>query len=321
LQKPREHQYVGIDVAKAHLDVHFHPEGDQLRVANDEQGWRELSALFAVAKVKRVVMESTGSYSRDVDRYLRGNGISVFIVVPQRVKHFASAMGVKAKTDKIDASVIARFAAVAPFVDRTTNGPDVAHLHDLISARQHLVAMRTANINFTKAQPEALRTYGLEIRGAYDAQLKAIDSAIADHVRRSEELKPKMDLLVAMTGIGPTVGATLLGCVPELGRCSSKEIASLVGLAPFNNESGGPSGKKKQSIRGGRKRVRTTLYMAARVAVRYDDDLTAFFDRLRKTGKPDKVALTAVMRKLVVRANARMRDYMANLETNQLKAA
>jgi transposase len=318
VEKPREHQFVGVDVAKDHLDVHFHPQGRHLRVANDDAGRKELSCLFALSRVKRVVMESTGPYGRELARLLASDGIPVSVVLPQRVKQFASFIGVKAKTDKIDASVIARYAATAPFVERERVSPEVARLHDLVASRQHFVGMKTANTNFTKALPEALRSLGEELRIAFDERIKAVDVLIEAHVAESSELRPKMDILRGMVGVGPVLGATLLGLVPELGRCSSKEIASLIGLAPFNSDSGRREGKR--SIRGGRKRVRTVLYMAARAAVRHDEKLTTFFKRLRDAGKPDKVALTAVMRKLLVVANAKMRDYLA-VASQQLPAA
>jgi transposase len=320
VQKPREHQFVGIDVAATHLDVHFHPEGRHLRVANDVEGRKSLSALFVTSRVKHVVMESTGSYSRALSRLLDADGISVAVVQPQLVKHFAKFMGVKAKTDKIDAEMIARYAATAPLLERERVSTEVAHLHDLVAARQHFVRLKTANINFTKAQTEEVRAVvGEALRTALDAQIDELDSCIEKHVASSTDLAPKMAVLLEMRGIGPVVAATLLGLVPELGRCTSKEIASLVGLAPFNADSGKRTGIR--SIRGGRKRVRTALYMAARVAVRYDEKLQAFFRGLREKGKADKVALTAVMRKMVVIANARMRDFLSKVDASTKPAA
>lgn len=307
--KKATERYVGIDVAKDHLDVHFHPDGEQMRVANDDDERNKLVVLLVTAKVKRVVMESTGPYGRPLARALADTNVPVFVVQPQRIRKFAEALGVKAKTDQIDASVIALYASMAPLVARQKASKDVLALQELLTLRTHYVAAKTAHANFTGSLGSELRGMGEGVQDALKKAIADVEARLRVVVKGSAELSAKMAVLQKIPGVGPVIAWTLLGCMPELGLCSSKEVASLAGLAPFNQDSGQRSGKR--SIRGGRKRVRTALYMGARAAVRFDPQLKKFFERLRAAGKADKVALTAVMRKLLVIANAKMRDHLA----------
>lgn len=317
MKRARE-QFVGVDVAKEHLDVHFHPDGRRMRLANDEAGHAWLQIFVALSQVKRVVMESTGPFGRSLARTL-ADDVPVFVVPPQRVRQFAHAIGVKAKTDQIDAAVIAHYAATAPFTERAKPSDDVVRLRDFVTIRQHFVLLKTTHSNFTGTLPAELREIGSEMRKVFEKRIAVLDKQIMAHVKASSELAPKLGVLMAMTGVGGVLATTLLSSVPELGRCSSKEIASLIGVAPFNEDSGKRSGRR--SIRGGRKRIRPVLYMAARAAVRYDADLKAFYERLLEAGKENKVAITAVMRKLVVIANAKMRDHIADAAKGQPAAA
>jgi transposase len=300
--------FVGIDVSKTRLDVGFYPEGSASSAANDEDGIAMLALVLTMRGVERVVLESTGGYGRRVHLALRAAGILSYVVQPLRIRQFAYALGIKAKTDTLDAAVIARYAATATFVERPMPSAALQHVRDLVVRRQQLVDTRVVELTRREDIPDAVRNGSDVLLAKLDELIGDVQAALRAAVRADRELSRREQALRTIKGVGPVVTWTLLALVPELGSCSHKQVAALVGVAPFNDDSGNSHGRR--SIRGGRKRVRGALYMAARVAVRYDGPFKAMFERLRAAGRPDKVAITAVMRKLAVVANARVRDAM-----------
>lgn len=298
--------FVGIDVSKTRLDVCFHPTGVTSSSPNDDDGVALLVAVLGLYGVVRVVLESTGGYCRRLYLALLDVGVAAFIVQPQRIRRFAQALGIEAKTDELDAKVIALYGATATFTDRPAPSVAVQNLRDLVVRRQQLVDTRTVEQTRREHLPPIVRTGSDTLIATLNALIRDVEAALRKAVRANADLSLRERALRTIKGVGPVVAWTLLALLPELGTCSHKQAAALVGVAPFNADSGGRQGRR--SIRGGRKRVRSTLYMAARVAVRYAGPMKELYDRINAARKLDKVAITAVMRKLVVVANARVRD-------------
>jgi transposase len=298
---------VGIDVSKDHLDVFIRPGGDSFRVGRDEAGLEELRARLQALTPALVALEATGGFETVVAASLSMADLPVIIVNPAQVRYFAQSLGKRAKTDRIDAAVVAHFA-------EATN-PEVRALPDeatrLLSA---LLARRTQIIQMMVAERQRLRVMTAprlkksveRLLKALQKELEALDKDIDDSVRKSPVWRAKEDLLRSVPGIGPIVARTLLAEMPELGSLSGKEAASLAGLAPFTRQSGQWRGKS--FIGGGRTNVRAMLYMAAMSAARSNPILRTFYQRLLAAGKPKTVALVAVARKLIVILNAILRD-------------
>lgn len=304
MQEARAGEFVGVDVCKAHLDIHFHPGGRQLRVDNTDDGVGKARTLFVERSVTRVVLESTGPYGQRLQKALHEAGVPVHCVPPQRVRKFAQAIGIKAKTDAIDAAVIARYAATVEFPTVTPPTAAAQKLNALVVRRQQLIEMETVlrNHRRTAADVDVAQE---DLLPVLRRNVRALDQAMVDVIEGDEGLRRRANAIKSVRGVGPVLVATLLAFVPELGKCSGKQMASLIGVAPFNNDSGARRGQR--SIRGGRFRVRSVLYMSARVAARFQPEFKEFYSRL-KASKPDKVAVTGVMRKLIVVLNARVRD-------------
>ena len=300
--------FIGIDVAKATLDVAELPgsAGGQ-RFPNDEAGHRQL--LERVARhgaAARVVLEATGGYERAVVAALAAAGVQVVLVNPRQVRDFARATGQLAKTDRLDAQVLARFAervrpAPRPLPDEATQV-----LRELVTRRQQVLAMLGAEQQrASHARAAALRrAIGRHIAWL-QRQLRQLDDDLDDQIRHSPLWRAQEDLLRSVPGIGPVVSQVLLAELPELGSLTRKQIAALVGLAPLARDSGTLRGRR--TIWGGRAPVRRVLYMAALVAVRWNPVIRACYARLRTAGKPAKLALIACARKLLVILNAILR--------------
>lgn len=302
-------EFVGVDVSKAKLDVHFRFSQRAFTVDNDDVGIGKLVAILALQRVRRVVFESTGPYGRRLQTALDVANVSSACVPPQRVRQFARAMGLQAKTDKIDAGLIAHYAEVVPLPERTASTSAVLRLGELVTRRRQLVEMQTAELNRRESLPASLLESADELLQAVKKHVRDLDKAMKKLVVEEDELSKRAKAMRTVLGVGTVLTHTFLALLPELGRMSGKEAAALVGVAPFNADSGGSKGRR--SIRGGRSRIRHVLYMATRAAVRFEPSLKALYERLRAAGKPDKVALTAAMRKLVVIVNARVRDALA----------
>lgn len=298
--------FVGIDVAKDKLDVHFHGLDESLVFANKEDELWVLVVVLTLRQVRSVVFESTGGFTRQLQRALLDGEIACRCVPAQRVRMFAKALGIEAKTDLIDAKVIAFYAATAKLVEKAKPSPTVERLKDLIVRRQQLVGMRTQELNHRVHLDDALQESSRKLIEVLRLSIRDVEKTIAAVIASDAELAVRAAAMRTIKGVGPFLCASLLAFLPELGVCSGKQAAALVGIAPFNDESGGK--EKNRHIRGGRRRLRNVLYMATRAGVRSEPLLKAVYQRLKAAGRPDKVALVAAMRKLVVIANARVRD-------------
>lgn len=294
--------YAGIDVSKDWLDVYLHPLGVRRRVANSPDGLRALRRTLEAQAVALVVLEPTGKYHRLAHRTLVAWAYAVAVVNPLRARLFAEAIGVWAKTDRIDARVL---AIMAQTLQPQATPPAAEHLEalqELVNARQAATAEATALTNRLGATRSGFLRRELRRRiASLNTHIARIEAEIERQLQADPALAQRRAILMSIPGIGPIAAMTLVAGLAELGSCSDKAATLLVGLAPIARDSGDSSGQR--SIRGGRAGVRRALYMAALAAARYNPDLKAFYSRLRARGKAAKLALIAVMRKLVVLAN------------------
>ena len=298
--------FVGIDVSKQRLDVLVRPTGEVWNATNDEPGIAELvTKLIEVAPVL-VVLEATGGLQVPAVTALALRGIPVAVVNPRQVRDFAKALGRLAKTDAIDAEVLARFGEAVRPEPRPIPDEQAVQLEALLTRRRQLVEMVTAETNRLRACRIAKVRRGIEQHVAWlRKQIDDVDDELDGAIRGSAVWREKDDLLRSVPGVGPVVSRTLLAELPELGRLNRKQIAALVGVAPMNRDSGTRRGHRH--IWGGRAAVRGVLYMAALVAVRHNPRFKAFYQGLLRRGKLKKVALVACMRKLLTTLNAMVR--------------
>lgn len=298
---------IGVDISKDHLDVCRWPDGEARRFANDRRGHRALIAWLGEGEVARVVYEPTGPYHRGVERALAAAGLPLAKVNPRQARRFAEATGRLAKTDRADAAMLARMGALLEPDPRPVASALLEQLGELHLARRALVKDRTAARNRQKvlSLPLLKRQNTARLK-QIDAQLAAIDRELEALIASEPELARRFDILRTIPGISNLAAFALLVDMPELGALDKRQAASLAGLAPVTRQSGSWSGRA--SIRGGRAQLRKALYMPALVAARFNPDLKAKYDQLIAAGKPPKVALTAVMRKLLILANALLRD-------------
>lgn len=298
--------HVGIDVGKDQLDVVIHEPQLHFTVANDAPGIRRLLNRIARYHPARIVVEATGRREYDFVVAAAERGLPVIICQPLLVRRYAAAGGILAKTDKIDATVLASYAAVMQPEVRPLAIGNIRKIKDLIARRRQLIEMSTMEKNRLDVMPKELagdiRRHIRHLR----SQIEKVDRLIAELVDSIDEWREKRDLLSSVPGIGPQVINTLLADLPELGSLSSKQIAALVGVAPFNRDSGRFRGKRR--IRGGRASVRTVLFMAMLSAIQHNPIIRSAYRRLLANGKHKKVALTACMRKMICMLNAMLRD-------------
>lgn len=298
-------EFIGIDVSKDTLDVAVHGSGKTWRVANDEEGFLQLDKELRGMQPKVVVVEATGGYQTALVSFL-APVYPIAVVNPRQVRDFARSTGRLAKTDKIDALVLAAFAeAIKPAV-RPLKDEETQELQAWVTRRRQIIDMIKSETNRYGQSRASVRR---QIENTIDwlkSQLADIDKNLDALVRKSSAWREKEDLLRTMPGIGRVSVLTLLAELPELGTMNRKEIAALAGLAPFNRDSGVMKGKR--AIWGGRANVRAVLYMATLSALRCNVGIKAFYDRLRRAGKPPKVALVAAMRKLLTVLNAMMEN-------------
>ena len=301
-----EQVVVGIDVSKATLDAAVLPGGEMLQVANDPTGIEELAARLSSQSAALVVMEATGGYETAVATALVGCGLRVAVVNPRQIRDFAKATGRLAKNDRIDAQVIAAFGqAIEPEIVRLPD-EDAKELEALLVRRRQLVAMRVQEVNRLGLAQGAMRK-GIKAHIEWlQKQIDRLDIDLTAGLRKSPAWRAKDELLRTVKGVGPTTSNTLIIGLPELGQLDRRALAALVGLAPFNCDSGVMRGRR--SIYGGRSHVRTALYMATTTAIRYNPVIRAFYERLKARGKPHKVAMVACMRKLLTILNAMVRQ-------------
>ena len=294
--------YLGIDVARDHLDVAVHPTGTAWRVANTPTGHATLRQRVQGQPYRRLVLEASGGYEQAVADVLAAAGLPVVVVNSRQVRDFARARGILAKTDTLDAQVLAHFAATVQ--PRVRPRPDAAtqHLSDLVTRRRQLRDMRTAEQQRRRQAPAAIRADIDALLAVLKRRLARLEAQIVRAVQATPTLRTRAAWLRSIPGIGPVAAATLLAEVPELGTLNRKQVAALVGVAPFNRDSGAWRGRR--CVWGGRAAVRAVLYMATLTACRLHPGLRAFYQRLLAAGKPPKVALTACLRKLIVLCNA-----------------
>jgi transposase len=294
--------FVGIDVAKAQLDIALRPTGERWAVTNDEPGIAALVAWLQAAQPTLIVLEATGGYHRAVVAALAAAALPLVVMNPRQVRDFAKATGQLAKTDVLDARAVAHFAeAVRPAL-RPLPDAQTEELRALLARRRQLIAMRTAEQNRLENAPRRLRA-DIEAHIAWlNQRVAALDNDLDTTLRASPVWRERESLYRSVPGIGPVCARTLVLDLPALGTLSRQRIAALVGVAPFNRDSGTLRGTR--TTWGGRAHVRATLYMSTLVAVRYNPVLKAFYQRLCTAGKAKKVALTACMRKLLTILNA-----------------
>lgn len=297
---------IGVDISKDHLDACRWPDGETCRVANDAAGHRALIRWIG-ADVARVAFEATGAYHRAFERALHRAGVPCAKLNPARVRRFAQALGTHAKTDRVDARLIARMGAMLEPRPQEPTPAILAALHELQRARATLLRERTAAKNRAGQLTLALlrRQNATRLR-QIERALVELDAAIAALIASDMGLARKAHVLCSIPGISIVTAAAILAEMPELGSLEAATAASLTGLAPVTRESGRWKGAAK--IGGGRADLRRALYLPALSAARFNPDLKAVYDRLRARGKPAKVALVAVMRKLVILANVLVRD-------------
>jgi transposase len=299
--------YVGIDVSKDRLDVHILPQDEAFAVERNGKGLALLVERLRPLLPSLIVVEATGGFESTTAAALAGAGLPLVIVNPAQIRHYAQALGKRAKTDPIDAMVIARFAFDIRPVLRALPDEMTQFLADLVARRRQIVEMMQAERQREKrATLKRVKKSIARLIAALEKELAELDSEIDDAVRGSPAWREKEDLLASVPGVGQKTARTLIAELPELGSLDRKTVASLAGLAPYTRQSG--RWKGKSMIGGGRKTVRSALFIAAMVACRYNPVLKPFYERLVQDGKPKVLAIVAVARKLITILNAILRD-------------
>lgn len=292
---------IGIDVGKAKLDVSLSDEKKVRVWANDEAGRAELSDWVMIQAVELVVVEASGGYEAALLSELVGRGQAVALVNPTRVRAFARAEGILAKTDKIDAQVIARFGATMKPQARARREQAQVGLNELVTRRRQVVEMLTAEKNRRQTASPAMQAHLARHLDWLQAEIEALEQQISQAIEANPVWAETAQRVESAPGIGPITAATLVADLPELGQLNRQQIAALVGVAPFNHDSGKHRGKRR--IFGGRTSVRSVLYMATLSAIKHNSVIKDFYHHLLDQGKLKKVALTACMRKLLVILN------------------
>lgn len=296
--------YVGIDVSQECLDVALPGRKKALHLGYDESGLERLRQLLLELRPEGVIVEASGGFERQLMTSLLLAGLPVSLVNPRQVRDFARSLGQLAKTDAIDARLLARFGEVLkPEVSRLSEGAD-EEMRALELRRRQLVGMIVAERNRLRSAPRTAERIQEHLRWL-EKEVKEIEEELRKLIESDPEWRAKVEIMESMPGIGPVLSVTLLSGLPELGALNKKEIAALVGVAPLNWDSGKLRGKR--AVWGGRAHIRSALYMAALVAMRCNPIIRAFYQRLCQAGKPKKVALVAAMRKLLVILNSMLK--------------
>ncbi len=302
--------FVGIDVSRDWLDVHILPFRHRLRVANTPAGWRELSGALAAHPQASIALEASGGYERNSLHHLATAGWQVHCLDPYKVRQFARAGGRRAKNDRIDAATIARYLATFT-LQPTRIDPVVERLAEHVTYRRQLVEERTAVANQARLlRDPALRRLSRRRLARLEILIKRLEQSLAEQIAGAPQLAAKAAVLQTIKGVGPTLAATLLALLPELGTICRRKIAALVGLCPYDFDSGRFAGQRH--IAGGRKHVRNALYMPTLVAMQHDHAIKTFYKRCVEGRSDKKPAVIAAMRKLLTILNARMRDHLAS---------
>lgn len=297
---------VGVDVGKNQLDLYLLERDRALTVPNEDHAILALVRSLSRYRVERIVVEATGRLEQPFVRAALAAGLPVIVVSPLKIRRFADVIGQLAKTDQIDARLIAQFAATVKPLPRPPSDANAQAIKDLVVRRRQLTSLRTMEKNRRQVMPNNLKPSFDRIVKALDRELKSLEQLINDAIDQHSSSRHKRELLTSMPGIGNSVATTLIGDLRELGSLDRRQIASLTGVAPFNRDSGTLRGKRR--IRGGRAHSRTALFLSAMSAIRFNPDIKRFYERLLSLGKHKKVALTACIRKIVVALNAMLRD-------------
>ena len=298
-------KYVGIDVSKRWLEVQVHGEAEGRKFGNDPDGIRSLVEQMKALQPEVIVFEATGGYERRASKALREAGLAVAVVNPTRVRRFAEALGILAKTDKIDAKVIAHFASVVRPAPNGQQSDLEEQLAACVERRRQLLVELTAEKNRLSTCPACVREDIEEHIAWLEEHIDSLEAEIQICIMQKPEWQARAEIIDSVPGVGPVTAATLIAELPELGQLNRQKIAALAGLAPFNKDSGPKKGKRK--IFGGRSGIRRPLFMAALSATKHNPVIRTFYESLLKRGKEKKVALTACMRKLLVIINAMVR--------------
>ncbi len=299
--------FVGIDVAKDHLDVHLRPTDEAFRVSYDDAGLATLLTRLRAVLPTVIVLEATGGYEVTLAATLASAGLPVTVVNPRQIRQYARALGQLAKTDRLDARVIALFAEAVRPAARPMPDEQARALGELMARRRQLVDMLGAEQNRRRLVRDRRLQRHLEAHIAWlEEALRRLDLDLTTLVRSTPAWREADDLLRSVPGIGPVTACTLIADMPELGRLDRRRIAALAGLAPFARDSGAFRGRRM--ITGGRPHIRRVLYMATLSAIKYNPAIRGFHHRLVTAGRPGKVAITAAMRKLLTILNAMLRD-------------
>jgi transposase len=297
---------IGIDVGKSTLDVFIYELDLHWQVANSAQEVRCLLSTLKRYKLTRIVVEATGGYERVLEEACAVKGLPVIVVQPAQVRQFAKAQGLLAKTDKLDARLIAQFGAVLQPELRELPNQNVRQVKDLLARKRQLNEARTQELNRSHQAVKSLQASHARILKIYDKEIAWVNKQLEKAVAAVTEWRYTYELLSSVPGIGDGVTFTLLGELPELGHLTHRQISALCGLAPFNRDSGNLKGKRR--IRGGRAPIRTVLFMAMLSAIQHNPVIKRFYTRLVENGKHKKVAITACMHKMITILNAMVRD-------------
>jgi transposase len=293
-----ENHFAGIDVAKDELVVHILPTNKKMTVPNSKEGIKEIIALFKETKPTQVVLEATGGLERELLANLIAKGIPAVAINPRQARDLAKGLGELAKTDAVDARILARFAQLQCIPTRSIPTLETQEMNDLVTRKEQLIQMRTMEKNRRhRTTQKAIQKSIDKIIETFDKQIAAIDARIEKMIADNPDWSEKDKILQSVPGVGPKTSQVLISALPELGTINRQEIAALAGVAPFCDDSGKRSGARH--IKGGRANVRKALYMAALSAVRYNKTFKAFYERLMAAGKKFKVAIVAAMRKLL----------------------
>ena len=301
-----ESQWIGIDISQTRLDVAVHPLGESFQVTHSSAGHSELVERLARYAIAGIVLEATGGLERSVMAELEAAGYQTRRVNPTHVRHFAKAMSKRAKTDRIDAQMIARFGASAYPAVTLLPDAETRQLQALVNRRQQLVELATMEKNRWHSCESWVRESVAVVIAALEAQIQELDTRLATLSAQRREWQQRLAILTSVKGIGAVTSQALLVHLPELGQRSAKAIAALVGVAPFNQDSGKFKGQRR--IQGGRKELRSLLYMATLCAAQHNPLIRNHYQQLLSRGKAKRVALVACLRKLLVILNAMMRD-------------
>ncbi|WP_354412093.1 IS110 family transposase [Marinobacterium sp. MBR-111] len=297
---------VGVDVGKSKLDIVLHPLDLHFQISNDEQSILKVVHVLKKRNIERIVVEATGRHEHAFVFACDQANLPIVVVNPISVRRYAQAIGVLAKTDKIDASVIARFAAtiqpdIKPIPDKQSR-----LIKDLLIRRSQLLEMQTMEKNRLQILPKALHRSIKTLLRSLQTQISTITKQIDEAVMQVKHWRTKTEILTSVPGVGKVLAYTLLSDLPELGKLNRKEIAALVGVAPMNRESGSWNGKRR--IRGGRHRIRTVMFMAMLSSIQCNPVFKCFYEHLKAQGKQPKVAIIACMRKLIVVLNTMLKN-------------